>query len=315
MSLRRVRRRRRRALIGATLAVVVLGGGAVLWATSGDDAEPGAQAGAVAPAPSTTTTTVVTSPEQIVPPAGAEATTATLVRVERAIRAEDRDPERLRVLGWEQQLAYRQLSNHADWLPAVLGALQADVAPWVQANLDASGALSALTPPQVSLPDWDVLTPEPAAALRGYYAEAEAATGISWAYLAAIHFLETRMGRIHGNSTAGAQGPMQFIPSTWAAYGNGGDVNDDRDAINAAARYLKAAGGPADMDRAIFAYNHDRGYVSSVKAYAQNLLADPRAYDGYYHWQVYYRTTAGTVLLPEGYTPPGPVGARFLPPA
>jgi hypothetical protein len=189
------------------------------------------------------------------------------------------------------------------------------VRPWVEANLEASAALSRLTPPQTALPDWTIVTPPPPEVLRGYYAEAEQASGIPWAYLAAIHFLETRMGRIRGNSSAGAQGPMQFIPSSWAAYGNGGDVNDNRDAILAAGRYLKAAGGPADMDRAIFAYNHDRGYVTAVKAYAANMLADPRAYDGYYHWQVYYRTVDGTVLLPEGYTPNGPVGPRALPPA
>ena len=135
-------------------------------------------------------------------------------------------------------------------------------------NLDASAALSKLTPAQTQLPDWTILTPASGRDdARRIYAEAEQASGIPWAYLAAIHFLETRMGRIHGNSTAGAQGPMQFIPSTWAAYGNGGDVNDNRDAILAAGRYLKAAGGPADMDKAIFAYNHDR----RVRARGQGL--------------------------------------------
>jgi membrane-bound lytic murein transglycosylase B len=109
---------------------------------------------------------------------------------------------------------------------------------------------------------------------------------------------------------------MQFIPSTWAAYGNGGNVNDNHDAILGAGRYLKAAGGPADIDRALFAYNHDQGYVSSVKAYAALMLADARAYDGYYQWQVYYRLAGGTVLLPEGYGSPGSgIGARPVPSA
>ncbi|MFA5882489.1 MAG: lytic transglycosylase domain-containing protein [Acidimicrobiia bacterium] len=317
---RRRRQQRRRVALGVGALVLAVAVVAVVTAVTRGGGDTDSVVTGPAPttpvsAPPTTTTTLVASPEVIAPPASAEATTATLTRVERALRGDDRDPARLRVLGWEQQLAYRQLSNHADWVPGVLATLPVDVRPWVQGNLDASAALSRLTPPQTSLPDWTILTPPSPDAMRGYYAEAERDSGIAWAYLAAIHFLETRMGRIRGNSTAGAQGPMQFIPSTWQAYGNGGDVNDNRDAILAAGRYLKAAGGPADMDKAIFAYNHDSGYVTAVKAYAQNLLDDPRAYDGYYQWQVYYRTVDGTVLLPEGYTTGGPIGPRALPPA
>ena len=52
--------------------------------------------------------------------------------------------------------------------------------------------------------------------LLGHYAEAEQLTGIPWYWLAAIHLQETRMGRIEGVSTAGAVGPMQFLPTTWA---------------------------------------------------------------------------------------------------
>jgi membrane-bound lytic murein transglycosylase B len=94
---------------------------------------------------------------------------------------------------------------------------------------------------------------------------------------------------------------MQFIPSTWAAYGRGGDIDDDHDAILAAGRFLAANGGPADMDRALFAYNRSHAYVAAVDDYARVMLDDPRAYDGYYEWQVYYATTSGVVRLPEGY--------------
>ena len=243
----------------------------------------------------------VTSPDQLHAPTDANAVAKTLARVETALRGDDRRPEILRTLGWEQQLAYRTLGAHADWLPTVLAKVPANVATIVQDNVAASSGLGGITPPQATLPDWKILTPKPADVLRGYYDEAQRDFGIPWAYLAAIHFVETRMGRIHGNSTAGAQGPMQFIPSTWAAYGHGGNIDDDHDAIIAAGRYLAANGGPADMGRALLAYNHSNAYVAAVEAYARVMLADPRAYDGYYQWQVYYSTTSGVELLPEGY--------------
>jgi membrane-bound lytic murein transglycosylase B len=120
---------------------------------------------------------------------------------------------------------------------------------------------------------------------------------VPWQYLAAIHLVESRMGRIRGESSAGAQGPMQFLPSTWAVYGGGGDINSYHDAILAAARYLRANGAPADMDNALFRYNPSSRYVRAVSAYAGQMKADERAYLGYYHWQVYYFGT----WLPEGY--------------
>jgi membrane-bound lytic murein transglycosylase B len=312
---RRRRRRRRQAFVAAFVVAAVAVGAFVLLT---DDHEISRRARSSS-APTTIATspppTLVSSPDQITPPRSAEATAATLIRVERAVRSDDRDPAVLRVVGWEQQLAYRQLSNHPDWVDATMAALPADVRLWAERNVAASTGLSAITPAESQLPDWTIIAPPPAETLRGYYNEAEQDFGIPWAYLAAIHFLETRLGRIHGNSSAGAQGPMQFIPSTWAAYGNGGDVNDNHDAILAAGRYLKAAGGPANMDKAIYAYNHDDGYVAAVKAYASNMLEDARAYDGYYHWQVYYRTVDGTFLLPEGWHAGGPVVPHTLPPA
>jgi hypothetical protein len=299
--------------VGAFVLVALVVGGFVLLTDDHEISRRAATSPTTIPPP--TTTTLVASPDLIVPPRTPEATAATLTRVERALRSEDRDPGHLRVLGWEQQLAYRELSNHADWVPVTMAALPDDVRTWAQRNVDASSGLSRITPAESQLPDWTIIPPPPPETLRGFYDEAEQASGIPWAYLAAIHFLETRLGRIHGNSNAGAQGPMQFIPSTWAAYGNGGDVNDNRDAILAAGRYLKAAGGPANMDKAVYAYNHDDGYVAAVKAYAANMLDNPRAYDGYYQWQVYYRTVDGTFLLPEGWRAGGPTVPHTLPPA
>jgi hypothetical protein len=253
-------------------------------------------------ASTTSTTPPITSPEQIPAPSDARAAADALTRVERGLRTDDRDPTRLAILGWEQQKVYGTVLAHPEWQNEVLGALPDDVREIARANFDAANALTApdLGPPFPSLPDWTILVPKPVDVLLGYYHEAEAATGIPWAYFAAIHFVETKTGRIRGNSTAGAQGPMQFIPSTWAVYGTG-DINDDHDAILAAARYLKAAGGPADMNRALYAYNPSRAYVTAIQEYAGVMLADARAFDGYHAWQVYVVTVDGTTFLPEGW--------------
>jgi hypothetical protein len=161
-------------------------------------------------------------------------------------------------------------------------------------------ALGGEGPRPRHLPDWRIVSPPPVEVLRAYYGEAEAASGIPWAYLASIHLVETRLGRIRGTSSAGAQGPMQFIPETWARYGQG-DINDNRDAILAAARFLQANGGPGDMSRALFRYNNSNRYVEAVESYAQLMVSDERAFLGYYQWQVYSATTDGTFVLPEGY--------------
>ncbi len=85
------------------------------------------------------------------------------------------------------------------------------------------------------------------------------------------------IGRIDGLSTAGAEGPMQFLPSTWAECCTG-DIENPRDAIIGAGVYLQRSGGPADMDRAILRYNRDTRYRDAIKAYAANMAADERVY-------------------------------------
>src|SRR4051794_661755 len=94
--------------------------------------------------------------------------------------------------------------------------------------------------------------------------------GIPWQVLASINKIETAFGTNLNVSSAGAEGWMQFIPSTWAAYGV--DANNDGkkdpynpvDAICAAARYLRAAGGDKDIRQAILAYNHADWYADEV---------------------------------------------------
>ena len=98
-------------------------------------------------------------------------------------------------------------------------------------------------------------------------------SGIPWTVLAAIGEIESGDGANDGPSTAGALGPMQFLPSTWAIYGHGGDIWNPADAIPAAARLLLAGGAPANLPAAIFAYNHSDNYVSDVLNLASTYAA------------------------------------------
>jgi hypothetical protein len=75
----------------------------------------------------------------------------------------------------------------------------------------------------------------------------------------------------------------------------------------AAGRYLAANDFANDRDHAIFRYNNADRYVRAVHDYAAVLAADPAAFAGYYRWDVYYRTTAGDVLLPIGYASTAPI--------
>jgi hypothetical protein len=256
----------------------------------------------------------VNGPEGIAVPRNPAQTAASLARVERALRAPKTRPTEINRLGWEQQNAYRALGTHPRWLENVVARLPVDLQPIVTANERAGRDLETLGgegPPPRHLPDWHIVSPPPIEVLRAYYGEAEAASGIPWAYLASIHLVETHLGRIRGTSSAGALGPMQFIPETWARYGQG-DINDNRDAILAAAHLMQASGGPGDMSRALLRYNNSNRYVQAVESYAQLMLSDERAFLGYYQWQVSYPTTDGTFVLPEGY--PGKPARKISPP-
>jgi hypothetical protein len=113
----------------------------------------------------------------------------------------------------------------------------------------------------------------PASYLDLYRRAATTCPGLPWTVLAAIGTLETRNGQNVHTSVVGAQGPMQFLPSTWARWGydadgNGrADINNPTDAVFSAARYLCAVGagrGGTSLDDAIFSYNHAWWYVREV---------------------------------------------------
>lgn len=127
----------------------------------------------------------------------------------------------------------------------------------------------------------------PLSALRSYYLEAQQRYGVDASYLAAINFIESNFGRVNGPSSAGALGPMQFLPGTWANYGQGGNVMDPHDAILAAARYLAHYGAPYNMRLAIWHYNLSYDYVDSVESFARAYRADPGWLDRMYYWNTF----------------------------
>ena len=198
------------------------------------------------------------------------------------------------------QLACLRAAAHPGWAGAVL----ARVAPAQRAaaatDLAATGDLVALTPPRPRLPPWRIVPAQSLAALRADYQAAQAATGVGWFYLAAINFVETDFGRVAGPSTAGAQGPMQFLPATWAIYGHG-SIHRAKNAILAAARLLADHGAAHNIAAAVHAYNPSWRYVDAVLRYARRLRRDPHALAGYYHRPVICHLASGWVLLPAGY--------------
>ena len=227
---------------------------------------------------------------------------ADLVADEQAIRDPGTPEPALVAAARRQQVAYRAIGRHPDWDPIIRPLIPANLTATYERNIDARRQLTAMSPVRDTLPAWRIIPTAPADELLNLYREAEVATGVGWNYLAAINLVETRFGSIAGLSTAGAQGPMQFMPETWAMYGNGGDVNSPPDAILGAGRFLAASGFAGSPDRAIYAYNHADEYVRAVTDYATILADDPGSFAGYYRWDVYYYTTAGDVLLPVGYS-------------
>jgi soluble lytic murein transglycosylase-like protein len=125
---------------------------------------------------------------------------------------------------------------------------------------------------------------KPVDSLRSYYQEAFVKFGVDPSYLASINFIESNFGRVTGPSSAGALGPMQFLPGTWQAFGGGGNVNDPHDAILGAAHYLVYNGAPADMRNAIWHYNNSFDYVDSVESFARAYRSDPAWLDRMYYW-------------------------------
>jgi soluble lytic murein transglycosylase-like protein len=232
-----------------------------------------------------------------------------LVADEQALRDPSSPEAVLLAAARRQQLAYRALGRHPEWDPVVRPRVPAPLLEIYDRNVSARRQLSSLSKGDAkpTVPAWRIVAPRPAEELMGYYRKAESTFGVGWNYLAAINLVETAFGRIAGVSTAGAQGPMQFMPATFAAYGGGGDITSPHDSIMAAGRYLAANGFTGNPDAALWRYNNSNEYVGAVSDYAAVLARDPAAFAGFHRWDVYYNSTAGDVALPVGYSATAPV--------
>jgi cell wall-associated NlpC family hydrolase len=133
------------------------------------------------------------------------------------------------------------------------------------------------------VPSPHALSDIPTGYLQTFEVAAATCPGLPWSVLAGIGRAETDFGADAQTSSAGAVGPMQFLPATFVAYATPtppGGANppsplDPTDAIYAAARDLCANGAKdgADIPGAIYAYNHSKAYVAEVLSYAAAYAA------------------------------------------
>lgn len=114
---------------------------------------------------------------------------------------------------------------------------------------------------------------------RKIYQDIAAKYGIDPKILESVHQIES--GKAWGStrrSSAGATGPMQFMPGTWRTYqedGNGdgqANINDPIDALHGAAKLLSNNGASSGNVRgALYRYNHSQAYVNQVLAIAKSI--------------------------------------------
>jgi len=147
--------------------------------------------------------------------------------------------------------------------------------------------LSAQSPPQVG--GVRVGPARPAGKILSFCREAQRRFRVRWELLAAINFVESDFGRARTTAKADAQGPMQFEPATWRAYGMGGDVYSEHDAILAAANLLAANGARTNERAALRHYNRSPLYWDAVLHLAHRIATVSTAFREYYAWKLYLR--------------------------
>jgi hypothetical protein len=214
----------------------------------------------------------------------------------RATAPAARPPTDVTLYALYQQRIVITLTARRTVADAVLRRLPASEARPLRSELLARRELGRLSRPR-PLRAFRTGPAEPATLLRRHYLVAQRRFDVGWHVLAAVNFVESAFNKLRNTSTAGAQGPMQFLPATWRAYGLGGNVRDPHDAILGAANYLHANGAPRNYRRALFRYNPSWSYVDAVLRYARLIRADPRAFFVLYSRQVFVRTPHGLVRL------------------
>lgn len=203
---------------------------------------------------------------------------------------------KLELLGLKKQKLMRRLVKFPKLSDEVLPRLPASLRLEASRNIKAGRQLYNLSRPIRGKITMKTSKPKGPKRLLRYYAEGERRFGVPWTILASVNLIESKMGRLNGPSSAGALGPMQFMPATWDAYGRGSPFNT-HNAIIAAARYLAANGAPGNMRNALWHYNHSDYYVNAVLAYHRHMKRYPDSYYGYYFWQVFVRTPRGDKQL------------------
>jgi NlpC/P60 family/Transglycosylase SLT domain len=156
------------------------------------------------------------------------------------------------------------------------------------AGLAAVTAGLAAAAPAPELPSPAALADIPAGYLTLYQSAAAGCPGLAWSVLAGVGKVESDHGRLPELvSSAGAEGPMQFLRSTWASYGGDGDGDgradpfDPADAIPAAARYLCALDVANDARAALVSYNCGNpgpACTAAAAGYAARVLAFAAGY-------------------------------------
>lgn len=207
------------------------------------------------------------------------------------------DPARVAEAARRQQSLYQTLRRDPDLAEWVLNEVDPTIGRAVRAHIDAGRKLRGLVTPVESPTELALTEPASPLELKSFYDEAESLYGIRWHVLASINFAESRFGRVLGPSSAGALGPMQFLPETWEKFGAGGDIMDPRDSILAAARYLKSLSADRDLRSALGSYNRSEAYVDAILAYSAEMDADETAFYVYCFWRVFVATTGGDVSV------------------